>query len=255
MQGLSQCARDSAASTERRCRVRLKLTVSEVATLFAALIGAVVGSVGAVVVEHQLSARTRERERRRMLIRQDLFQLQDSMESVRRRLLNLLEHSGASVMTERYRQVTTLYAFAVVLAIERKFAREAVYFELNDYWTGLGDLLRGKRFDAALRGLGIHHYRRIALADVASERDGDRYRVRSLLEFITAYEQLKPDDRDEFVTPFLAQIERGDRSQLRSLIRSLLGGGGPSCQGHRRGTAPADASVGWGPSSSEGDVA
>lgn len=38
--------------------------------------------------------------------------------------------------------MTTLYAFAVVLAIERKFAREAVYFELNDYWPGLGDFLR-----------------------------------------------------------------------------------------------------------------
>jgi hypothetical protein len=193
--------------------------VSEVlAPLLAALIGALVGSVGAVVVEHRLSARAKERERRRALIRQDLFQLQDSMESVRRRLLNLLEHSGASVMTERYRRLTTLYAFAVVLAIERKFAREAVYFELNDYWTGLGDFLRNKRFDAALRGLDVHHYRRLALADVASERDGDRYRVRSLLEFLTAYEQLKPDVRDEFVTPFLAQIETGDRSQLRSLV-------------------------------------
>jgi hypothetical protein len=187
--------------------------------LLAALIGALVGSIGAVLVEHRLSGRAEGRRRRQVLIRQDLFQLQDSLESVRRRLLNLLEQSGASVMTERYRQMTTLYAFAVVLAIERKFAREAVYFELNDYWAGLGDFLRNKRFEVALRGLHIHHYRRLALADVASIRDGDSDRTRSLLEFLTAYEQLEPDIREEFVAPFLARIEKGDPSRLQSIVQ------------------------------------
>jgi hypothetical protein len=183
------------------------------------LIGALIGSIGAVLVEHRLGGRAEEKRRRQVLIRQDLFQLQDSLESVRRRLLNLLEQSGASVMTERYRRMTTLYAFAVVLAIERKFAREAVYFALNDYWPGLGDFLRNKRFEVALHGLHIHHYRRLALADVASMRDGDSDRIRSLLEFLTAYEQLNPDTREEFVAPFLDRIEKGDPSHLRSIAR------------------------------------
>jgi len=136
---------------------------------------------------------------------------------VRRRLLNLLEQSGASVMTERYRRMTTLYAFAVVLAIERKFAREGVYFELDDYWAGLGHFLRNKRFDVTLRGLHIHHYRRLALADVATIRDGDSDRIRSLLEFLAAYEELRPDTREEFVEPFLVRIEKGDPSHLQSI--------------------------------------
>jgi hypothetical protein len=188
------------------------------APVLAALIGALVGSLGAVLVEHRISSRARERERRRVLIRQDLFQLQDAMESVRRRLLNLLDQGGAGVMSDQYRRITTLYAFAVVLATERKFAREAVYFELNDYWTGLGDFLTDRQFHEALRGLQIHHYQRLAVADLASVRDESRDRMRSLLEFLAAYEQLTPDVRGEFITPFLARIETGGRSHLRGVL-------------------------------------
>jgi hypothetical protein len=39
-----------------------------------------------------------------------------------------------------------------------------------------------------------------------------------VLEFLTAYEQLTPGVRDEFVEPFLARIEASDRSYKQRLL-------------------------------------
>jgi hypothetical protein len=70
------------------------------ATVLAALIGAVIGSLGAVLVEAHLKRRAEETARRQILVRRYLFQLQDAAESLWFRLYNL-NFPGRSVCDER----------------------------------------------------------------------------------------------------------------------------------------------------------
>jgi hypothetical protein len=55
-------------------------------TLVAAFIGALVGSIGSVLVEELLRRRREEREQRKALIRRFLFPLQDAVEALWHRL-------------------------------------------------------------------------------------------------------------------------------------------------------------------------
>src|SRR5437764_3214544 len=95
-----------------------------VSTIVAALIGSVIGSVGAVLTDHWLTGRSEKFHRRELLVQRYLFQLQDALETLYYRLHNLAKRSGRSVMSDEYFEKSTLYALGRVLALERIFALE-----------------------------------------------------------------------------------------------------------------------------------
>src|SRR4051812_14573590 len=107
-------------------------------TVAAALIGAIVGSIGAQVVGAWL-ARGRERDADQRRVSQEyLLQLQDAALSVRLRVDNILDREGRSAMSDRYYRTTTLYAFACLLAQKRRLLLDGVYVLLEDVQTHLG---------------------------------------------------------------------------------------------------------------------
>jgi hypothetical protein len=94
------------------------------ATLYAALIGAVVGSGGAVIVENLFARHREESRKREVLVQRYLYQLQDAAESLQYRLKNLGERSQEWLAQQlsdypAYLETTTLYALGRVLAVER----------------------------------------------------------------------------------------------------------------------------------------
>ena len=66
------------------------------ASLIAALIGAGIGSIGAVLVGDARKQRAERAERRELVVQRYLFQLQDSAESLWYRLKNLAYEHGRS---------------------------------------------------------------------------------------------------------------------------------------------------------------
>jgi hypothetical protein len=157
------------------------------ASLIAALIGASVGSIGAVIASDVRKRKAEIRERRETLVQRYLYQLQDSAVSLWYRLDNLERRNGRLVMDDQYFETTTLYALGRVLAIERLLGLEGVYPQLATLDLELGTFLREHRVDDALPR-AFYQYDRLALAEAVMEREGDRYRPSTYLEFRRRYE-------------------------------------------------------------------
>src|ERR687897_3922990 len=95
------------------------------ATLLGALIGAVIGSVGAVFVSHWLTLRREEDRARKELVQRHLAQLLYASESLWYRLLNIALRGGKAAMRDpEYFKTTTLYSLGKLLAVERIFSLE-----------------------------------------------------------------------------------------------------------------------------------
>jgi hypothetical protein len=159
-----------------------------VSTIAAALIGSIIGSVGAVLTDHWLTGRSEKFHRREILIQRYLFQFQDAMEMMYFRLDNLAHQGGQHVMSEIYFKETTLYALGRVLAIERIFALEAVYPQLDSIYPGLGKLLKEHRIDYQLPGFNFYQFDRLSLAETVIVHEGDLFRASTFLEFRKRYE-------------------------------------------------------------------
>jgi hypothetical protein len=191
------------------------------ASLIAALIGASVGSIGAVLASGVLKRRAEFSERREALVQRYLYQLQDSAESLWYRLHNLLEEDGRTLMEDEYFETTTLYALGRVLAIERSLALEGVYPQLERLYPALGSFLREHRVDHALPE-SFFQYDRLALAEAIMERDGDRYRPSTYLEFRRRYERDDPGER-KWLAPAREAIEFLDKTTTGELLDELSG--------------------------------
>ena len=157
------------------------------ATILAAFIGAVVGSIGAVVVEEQLRARRERKERREALVRRYLFQLQDAVEALWHRIYNVRYEGGTGAMTPEYQASTTVYALGRVLAAERMLIVEGVYPQLKEQYPKLSETLQTRRLSVELRFSGFQQYDRIALAEAVLEQDQGGFRPSTYLAFQQRY--------------------------------------------------------------------
>src|SRR5919109_4512040 len=169
------------------------------ASLIAALLGASVGSIGAVLASDWRKRKAELLERREAVVQRHLYQLQDAAEALWYRLKNLLEEGGRSVMEDQYFETTTLYALGRVLAIERSLALEGVYPQLERLYPALGSFLVEHRVDYALPE-SFYRYDRLALAEAVMERDGDRYRPSTYVDFRRRYEGEDSGER-EWLSP------------------------------------------------------
>jgi len=201
-----------------------------VATLLGALIGAVIGSVGSVVVENRLARRDEESRKREALVQRYLYQLQDAAESLWYRLRNVGKVGRIPLWGDPYWETTMLYALGRMLAIERIFALEAVYPQLDIAYPKLGDQLRGLRIDNMLSDqgyLGFYKYERMLLAEAILEHEGDQFRPSTYLEFRRRYEAEESTER-EWLEParramisFLSREMEQNRTQMLHLRNSL----------------------------------
>lgn len=117
-----------------------------------------------------------------------LIQHQDAVEALWFRLHNLANQGGRAVMTDRYFEVTTMYALVRVLAIERIMALDGVHPQLDAIDSGLAEYLRQQPISRQLEGLGFHQYDRLSLAESVIEREEGQFRGSTYLEFRRRYE-------------------------------------------------------------------
>jgi hypothetical protein len=191
-----------------------------VATILAALIGSVIGSVGAVLADHWLTERNERSHRREILIQRYIFQLQDALEMLYYRLRNLAFQGGKYVMTDDYFEQTTLYALGRTLALERIFALEAVYPQFDTVYPGLGKFMKEYRIDFKLQHSNFYRYDRIALAEAVIEREGDAFRVSTYLEFRKRYETANSLEK-QWLMPAGRAIQSLSVSQMEDLLAAV----------------------------------
>ena len=203
-------------------------------TVAAALIGAIVGSIGAQLVGARL-AWSRERKADQQRVSQKyLLQLQDAALSVRLRVDNILDQEGRSVMSDRYYRTTTLYAFACLLAQKRRLLLDGVYVLLQDGRKDLGRKLLKKleAFEEFLgregsSGPGFQRYSRLVLAESVLERTPEGWGVVSFMNFSAMHGSRLGEDL-QGAEQFLEQLETmdwsGDGTELLDGIGELLEG-------------------------------
>jgi hypothetical protein len=198
-----------------------------VTTIVAALIGAVLGSGGAVLIQYLLTSRSEKLHRREILIQRYLFQLQDALEMLWYRLDNLANNFGRAVMSEEYFVKTTLYVLGRVLALERIFMLEAVYPQLDTIYPGLGKWLKQNRFDLNLLGylewqtFDFYQYDRFLLAEAVIIHEGDVFRTATYLEAKRGYEEKEALEK-EWIERAKQVILSFDDEQNRERVNGLL---------------------------------
>jgi hypothetical protein len=161
------------------------------ATVFAALIGAVVGSLGTQLVADRLQ---RNRERQKILnnlAQLYLLQVKDATRSIRYRLDNIAVQFGKSVMRPDYYMTSTLFILGLFLAYKRILLLHGTYSVMEELRKGWGTELQYQleRFDTQLDHgpIDFHRYDRLALAEALIRWDAGGSRVASSIEFRTEY--------------------------------------------------------------------
>jgi hypothetical protein len=211
------------------------------------LIGALIGgaaAIGGASLQARTAARTAKQQRaaddtkaladrdqrladrRQALARRYLFGLQDSTESLRRRLENWADRGGkqhADARDPGYWDITTLYAVARALASERILALEAVYPALEADFPDLVEFFKEHGVEIALAdavGGRVMRYHRLALAEAALERDSDEFRVLIFSEFRRRYED--PNwGLQRLIEPATTALSALSKPQMKQLERSL----------------------------------
>ncbi len=164
-----------------------------VATIVAALIGALFGSIGAAWYEYRRKHEDEIRLAREKLIERYLLQLQDAAESLWHRLKNVRERGGRTLMSDSYYEVSTLYALGRVLAYERILLLDGVYLQLKGlkkFDPMLGPFLKDtlRSMDNILDEGKFHRYDRLTLAEAATERGEGFLHTRAYSEFKRSYD-------------------------------------------------------------------
>lgn len=209
------------------------------AIILGALIGAVIGSVGAAIVSHLLTLSREEDRAREYLVQRHLFQLQDATESLWYRLYNLAFRGGIDAMRDpEYFKITTVYSLAKLLAVERIFTLEGIYPQLdaaygeastlrrliqfsrkprNETGPKLGKFLREHRTDLKLRHIPtFQQYDRTFLAEAAIEGEPERFRASTFVEFVKRYEATGSPERERL--DLIWQGIRHDKEFWRQMV-------------------------------------
>jgi hypothetical protein len=208
-----------------------------VAAIVGAATGAVITLAGVIVqiasgnraeAERRREARETEREQRRTaLVQRYLFQLQDGVQSLRLRFVNLARRGGRSwseSVDPGYWDVTTLYALGRALAAERILALEGVHTAIDQQFPGLGTYLKQSSVDRILHdGLRrLFYYHRLALAESAFAREPEGYRLLTYTEWRRRYED-PTSGLDRLLAPAKASLHllNSEKELTEALIEPL----------------------------------
>lgn len=195
-----------------------------------ALIGAVIGSVGATFMSNWLSRRGDKQRQYENVVQKYLLQLQDAVDSLWFRLYNLRNMGGRNVMEDSYFEVSTLYSLGKVLAYKYMLVVEGVYYNLEKMKPGLGHFLREKleaidhnmnriNYDNDLQRK-FFRYDRQTLAESVMQKGNESWQASTLLEFKQRY-----DDSNSKIKLMLAPAREFvfslERTQLNEIMQYL----------------------------------
>jgi hypothetical protein len=195
--------------------------VETIATIIAALLGGVIGSLGAQWLgERYRRSQDIEATRRDVAVRH-LIQLQDALESLWFRIDNLAFRGGKQVMDAGYYETSTIYVIGYALAHKRLLTVEGAYAKLDVFQPGFARALEGDLEylekalgDEARTATSFYRYERRALADFLLTWDG-LWRVLSYTEFAAASRR---EDAEAVVGPARNLLMRLTEHQASEIL-------------------------------------
>ena len=201
----------------------------DVITIIAALIGAVIGSLGAKLVEEFLKRRAEKVSLQRTIVNQYLLQLQGAIESLWYRLDTLKKRGARMVTQDKYFEVSTLYSLACVLAYRRILLLEGVYSKIEQAKRDLGSFLNERLIgiDSILENFQtstpFYRYERLILAETVIQRIGDRLGTHTYLEFKKQYDD-SSSGVEESLKPakdFLSHLSKPDIGYFMEELKQI----------------------------------
>jgi len=200
------------------------------ATVVAALIGAALGSIGAVVVQGWIEQNRDSRRLKEALVERHLLALQEAVESLWFRLDNVANQGGRGIMNRNdptYWEITSVYALGRALGAERLLGLEGVFPRVATAWPELGGVLTENRIDRRVKdvfGDALFHYEIVLLAEgvLLKNQDGANMRLMTYSEFRRTFHDESSGLR-ESVAPAIDALESMDREQNEQ-IRDCLSG-------------------------------
>jgi hypothetical protein len=178
--------------------------------------------------QREAGTATELRERRRLLARWYLYQLEDAVQSLLRRVENWAHRGGPDFAEGRYPgywDVTSLYALARALGAERLLALEGIYVELEALASGEKQGLPSRAVEEAVReafGHDLFYYHRLALGEAALDRPGEEFRLLTYSEFLRRYED-PAWDLKSLVEPVRNAFNSLTEERLTELEQALTG--------------------------------
>lgn len=190
----------------------------------AAFIGAVLGSLGAVVVKDRLSRKAERRHADQQVVEQYLLQFQNAVEALYYRFVNIEQTGGRRVMTEDYYRTTTLYALGSVLAYEQILVLDGVYVRMRSMESARDGVRESfLRLNNFLDDGRFFRYHRLALAESLVDRHDGNARLQSYISFRrTIQSDLLLQELTQHAIDFVVDLEAARISVLREILRQLV---------------------------------
>jgi hypothetical protein len=201
----------------------------DLTTIIAALIGAVIGSLGAKLTEEILKRRNERIIIQQNLINQYLLQLQDNIESLWYRLDTLKKRGPNNLMKEKYFESSTIYTLACVLAFKRILLLEGVYSRIYQISPELGTFLNKNLeiIDSIIENLqntsSFYRYQRIILAETVIQRIEGRLSTCTYVEFKKQYEDTNTGTKESLkpADDFLRLLKRPEIAILMDRLKTI----------------------------------
>lgn len=201
--------------------------------LAGAILGAIIGSLGSVVLQSWFQTKRSRQEQRQQLVARYLLQLQDACESLYYRLDNVRKHGGESWMldvtgSDEYYQTSTLYALGRVLALKRILLLDGVYAKIED--ADFRNRLRNHldEFEKQIHSPSFFKYHRLGLAELLIEQGSDHFRPATYFEFKKRYDSdpstiAATVPAGEFISRLGSERIDGLQDELKTLVQNLTG--------------------------------
>jgi hypothetical protein len=197
--------------------------MESVATIAAALLGSVIGSLGAQWLGERYRRQQAVQATRRAVAVRHLVQLQDALESLWFRIDNLAHRGGRGVMDPDYYEISSVYVLAYALAQERLLTIDGAFAELDVFGEtmapDLDEALEGLQRalgDESISGTSFYRYQRRALADLLLRWDGV-WRTLSYSEFAETAQQ---DTSSAVIAPAIRFINESPAEQAKAILDS-----------------------------------
>jgi hypothetical protein len=200
--------------------------MESVATIAAALIGGVIGSLGAQWLGERYRRQQAVQATRRAVAVRHLVQLQDALESLWFRIDNLVHKGGRGVMDPDYYETSSVYVLAYALAQERLLTIDGAFAELDVFGESMARDLDGALEglqralgDESSSGTSFYRYQRRALADLLLRWDGV-WRTVSYAEFAELVQQ---DTSTAVIAPAVRFMHDLTPEQAKAILDSTKG--------------------------------
>jgi hypothetical protein len=193
------------------------------ATISAALIGAVIGTLGSVLLTDWLAAERQSEAEKMELIQNHLTQLQESSEQLWYRIA----HANLKQAKERgpdYHVASVLYALGRYVATDRRVAREGLLPEIRSTagCSELAEILNQKEYGDLLVKIGVPYYDRLALVGFITRNANLQDPILDFYEFRLKLDGLSDTQRQRYFQKNIAFAENLANEIIDAKMREPL---------------------------------